>query len=356
MKKLLVIAILIFSIVLLSSCANNKVDEPGKPNTVPPETKVPLTIKDYFAFKENTKYVYEGSGNEYASYNVLVDYLTENLVQIRSDNGGTEMVKVLENKDGMLAMLLSRGESYYRENLTQNPSSNPEILLKEPLVKGTTWTLADNRKRSISNVDVEVTTPSGSYKTLEVTTEGKQDKIIDYYAPNVGLVKSVFSSNELPAGNEVTSTLSKIEENVPLTQTVEFYYPNVNEDKLYFVNKQLSFNTNDITKVIFEKTFKESPKEGLGEVLSPNVKIKSLYLNKDNIIYVDFTKELVSEMNAGSGYEGMLLQSITNTFGKYYGVDKVYITVEGNPYSSGHIMMKKGEFFTVNFKNSIELK
>jgi len=61
-------------------------------------------------------------------------------------------------------------------------------------------------------------------------------------------------------------------------------------------------------------------------------------------------------MNAGSSYESLILQSITNTIGTYYGVDKVYITVEDKPYVSGHIEMKKGEFFTVNLTNSVELK
>ena len=151
---------------------------------------------------------------------------------------------------------------------------------------------------------------------------------LDYYAPNVGLVKSLYVAE----GMEVSTTLSKIEKNVKFTQDVNFYYPNVDEDKLYFVNKKLSFNTNDITKIILEKAFKDLPKGNLGKVLSPNTKIKSLYLNKDNIVYVDFTKELTSEMNAGSGYESMILQSITNTLGTYYGVDKVYITIEGSPY------------------------
>ena len=359
MKKLLIISLL-FSLVLLSSCANKNAVKPSEQNSVSennkstlPETKLALTIKDYYFFKDNTKYVYEGKGNEYASFNILVDYIKGNRVQLRSNNGGTEMVKVLENKDGELTMLLNRGECYYREDLTQSPGNNAEIFLKELLKKGTTWTLADNRKRYISNVEVEITTPLGNYKTLEVTTEGKDDKILDYYAPNIGLVKTVFTSK---GGLEVSSSLSKIENNVPLTQTVKFYYPNVNGDKLYFVNKQLSFNTNDITKIIFEKAFKDLPKGDLCKVLGPNVKIKSLYLNKDNMVYIDFTKELVSEMNAGSGYEGMILQSITNTLGTYYGVDKVYITIEGNPYASGHIVMKKGNAFTVNFKNNVELK
>lgn len=123
------------------------------------------------------------------------------------------------------------------------------------------------------------------------------------------------------------------------------------------MNKQLSFKTNDITRIIFENAFKDLPKGDLAKVLGPNVKIKSLYLNKDNrVVYIDFTKELLSEMNAGSGYESLILQSITNTIGTYYGVEKVYITIEDNPYASGHIEMKKGEFFTVNLTNSVELK
>lgn len=345
MKKFLLIISLILSLVFLSSCAD-------KNNTNPGNGSGTAKINDYYPFKENVKYVYEGMGNEYASYNTIVDYIEGNRIQTRTNNGGTEMVKVLENKDGQLTMILQRGECYYRENLTQNSGDKSEIILKEPLTKGTEWTLSDNRKRSITNVGVEITTPSGTYKTLEVTTEGKDDKIVDYYAPNVGLVKTVFTSN----GTEVSSTLKKLEENVVLTQTVKFYYPNVDGNTLNFVQKQLSFKTNDITKIVMENAYKELPKGNIGKVLSANAKINSLYLNKDNMVYIDFTKELVSEMNAGSGFEGMILQCITNTFGTYYGAEKVYLTIEGNPYSSGHFLFKKGETLSVNLNNCVEIK
>ncbi|HBV88862.1 MAG TPA: hypothetical protein DEF42_19995 [Desulfosporosinus sp.] len=350
MKKIFVI-LLLLALLVLNGCTNKNEIKPPIENSNPQESKQSLTIKDYYTYKENTNYIYQGEGNEYASYNVFVDYIEGNRVQIRSNNGGTETVQVLENKDGELNLLFVKGETYYRENLTQSPVNKNEILLKEPLVSGTNWTLADGRKRSITNVAVDVATPSGTYKALEVTTEGEDNKIQDYYAPSIGLVKTIFTSNEYV----VTSTLSKIENNVPLIQTVRFYYPNVNDDKLYFIDKKLSFKTNDLTKIIFEKAFKELPKGEISKVLSPNVKIKSLYLNKDNMVYVDFTKGLVSEMNAGSGYETMILQSITNTLGNYYGVDKVYITIEGSPYASGHYMMKKGEFFRVDLKNSVKL-
>ena len=80
MKRLLLIISLLLSLVFLSSCANKDAVKPSgevvKPSeeakTTSPETKAELfTIKDYYAYKENTKYVYEGKGNEYASYNVF---------------------------------------------------------------------------------------------------------------------------------------------------------------------------------------------------------------------------------------------------------------------------------------------
>ena len=275
--------------------------------------KLQLTIKDFFSFKENTKYKYEGKGNEYASYNVLVDYLTGTRVQLRSNNGGTEVVKVLENKNGELRLIVSKVECYYRENFTSIINNKPEILLKEPLIKGTTWTLTGNRKRYISNVEVYVTTPLGKYKTLEVTTEGKNEKTLEYYAPNVGVVRTVFISN----AGQVSSSLSKIENNVLFIQSLEFYYPNIDEININYVYKQLKFKTNDITRMKIETAYKELPEGDIFRVLSPNAKIKSLYLNKDGMVYVDFTKELVSEMNVGAAYEVQVLQCITmNLCGK----------------------------------------
>lgn len=358
MKRFSLVLCLFLMLAFLISCTNNNAQSSSKQgsetltnNSSQNSGAVP-TIKDYFSYAANTKYIFEGQGNEYAAYSVFVDYIVDNRVQTRTNNGGTETVKVLENKDGELAVVFSKHECYYRENLTASNADQKEVLLKEPLAKGTAWTLADGRKRSISNTNVDIMTPAGSYKALEVTTEGKDGMTLDYYAPNVGLVKTVFTSN----GSEVTSTLTKMESNIPFVQTVKFYYPDAAAKKIVFVNKQLSFNTNDVTKAKLEAAYKDLQNLAISKALSINAKTKSLYLNKDNMVYVDFTKELVSEMNAGSGVESMILQCITNTLGVYYTAEKVYITVEGSPYSSGHISLKKGEFFTVNLKDCFELK
>lgn len=386
MKKILINTAIVLSIVLLSGCgiadkakqdnSNNvkiesdttKIEEntsPEKEDTEkapveteeksqekPQESSESKTIKDYYPAVEDVKLTYEGSGNEYASYTSWVDYKKQDRVQIRTNNGGTETVRVIEYKKGQLKVIFSQGETYYREDLTSKPSNTDEILLKEPLVKGTSWSLKDGSKRYISKVNVDVSTPSGNYKAIEVTTENKESQTLDYYAINVGLVKSIFKSK----GSEVSSTLSKIEKNSALVQNINFYYPNVNDGKIYFVNRKVSFKTNDITKITLEKNLKNLPEGELGTVLSKNVKIKSLYLGKDNMVYADFSKELIDEMNAGAGYEVMILDCITNTLGDYYGVDKVYITVENKLYSSGHIIKEKGEYFKVNTEGAIGIE
>ena len=72
-----------------------------------------LKIEDYYPVKENTRYVYEGTDNEYASYNVMVDYVNESKVQQRIDNGGTVMANIVKIADGKLTRSYSRGEAYY---------------------------------------------------------------------------------------------------------------------------------------------------------------------------------------------------------------------------------------------------
>lgn len=359
MKKYILTLGFVLLFTLLTACnkSTGKITESTSPTQEtteavgPKETSTPskpeLTIADYFPLRANVNYIYEGKGNEYASYNLITDYIKDDRVQVRSNNGGTELVEVIEYKDGKLTKVFSKGEVYYRENFIANTEGEPEILLQEPLVKGTEWTLPDKRRRYISNEAVEIETPYGTFQALEVTTEGKDGTVLDYYAMDIGLVKTVYSDGT----NEVTSTLSDIKENVPFTQTIRFYYPNVDKDAIYYEDKEISFYTNDITREKIEEAVKNLTESDYEPVISPNTKIKSLYLNKDNIVYVDFSKEFVSEMNAGTSYESAILQCITNTLGNYYNVKEVYITIEGKPYESGHILMKKGETFKVNMDN-----
>ena len=72
---------------------------------------------------------------------------------------------------------------------------------------------------------------------------------------------------------------------------------------------------------------------------------------EENSVHIDLSKDFIDEMNAGAGMESMILQSLTNTLGSYYGVQEVYITIDGGQYESGHIIIQEGEPSLVNFNN-----
>lgn len=306
-------------------------------------------VADYFPIKENTKYIYEGYGNEFASFQVFTDYASENKVQKRVDNGGSVLVNVYEISDEKLVRKFFRGETYYRENFLEEQDEEQEILLMEPLKKGTSWKLPDGRQRSITGVNTEVETPMGKFKTVEVSTEGNDSITIDYYAKDIGLVKTIFQTE----GMEVSSSLKSIEENSSNIQSVQFYYPD-ESGKIYYKTKQVPFRTNDRTANILEKAYKESVGETSGVVLTTNAAIKSLALDDGNKVRLDLNSDFLTEMNAGAAFETAILQCIANTFCHYYDAEELILTIEGKPYESGHIIMQENEAIRANYEGVFE--
>ena len=322
--------------------AATQIDVPNLATAATPAKVTVGALRDYFPVMPNTRYVYEGAGSEYASYDVFLDYSQGARMQQRVDNGGTVTARVIEVKDGAAKLIFSRPEAYYRENFLKSKANASEILLKEPLRAGTKWKLADGRERRIRSVSAKVTTPSGTYQAVEVVTTSKDGTTTDYYAKNVGLVKSVFAYGD----TEITSSLGKIEKDVPFVQTLRFYYPDV-DGGVDSVEASVRFRTNDITRVVLAQAYRDALKNQSSEVFSKNTKINSLYLNRDGMVYLDLNRAFVKEMNAGSGYEAMILQSVANTFGQYYGVSRVLLTIDNSLYESGHIALKKGESLKV---------
>jgi hypothetical protein len=324
-----------------------------KPTVTKPAAVSHLTVEDYYPVLENTEYVYEGIGNEYAGFRLFMDYYNQGRkrYQIRKDNGATTMAEVMQIRDGRLSKVISKGEAYYNENLLEAKadSKGEEILLMEPFKTGTSWILPDKRKRYISNVDVKITTPTGNYRTIEVKTQDRDSVQKDYYARGVGLVKTI----TLGQGYEVSATLSKIKTNVAFVRKIDFYYPGVDE-KIYAKQKTLTFHTNDDPVHILQEALKKKPdNKNYLPLVSRNTRLNSIFLGDDNIVHVDFSKEFVEEMNLGSGYESLVLQCIANTLGEYYGVQKVLPTIDHKNYESGHIVLEKGETWDVDMESVV---
>lgn len=325
-----------------SAAPSPSVSTPAAPS---PSVTVPvITVGDYFPFTPNVIMTYLGSGNEFAGFVSHVDYINNGAIQLRTNNGGTESVGVYKIDSGALKKVFSQGETYYMYDYTaQNVMS--DILIMEPLAVGTTWTLGSGDQRSITGTNVTVVVPHGTYQALEVTTTYTDSVVKEYYAINVGLVKREFTSNSDPT-NPITSALQTITTGAPYNQTLRFYYPDFNNDRTAYVEKSLEFYTDDTLAAKFETEFKSVPAgSGLTPLMSQDTKINSLTFDMaTGVAAVDFSKEFITKMNAGTSLEGMLLDSVANTLGGYFQTNKVQISIDGGPYESGHFLFKTGEY------------
>lgn len=324
------IGLLLLLPVILAGCA-------AKDKTVPEKTGD--KINDYFPIVKDEKYIYEGTGNEFAGYTAYPDYTSKNSVQQRIENGGTVLARVYEIKGGKLIMKLSKGEVYYRENMLQKTDGSDEVMLMEPLAKGTAWTLKDGSERTITGTDIKVAAPYGTFSCIEVVTEGKDGTTIHYYAKDIGLVKTIFRTG----GMEVTSALKTVEKDAVGTQNVRIYIPDAADGRIYYVEREISYRTNYNTGKVLEKVCKSTVNEEYGQVFSDETAVNSLALGDENIVRIDVSASFTADMDAAADFEPLILQCIADTLGSYYNSGSVLLTVDGKPYQSKNIRMEEGQ-------------
>lgn len=328
--------------------------QPTAPASAEEPNTTPATAAGYFPYKENVHMTYKGTGNEYAGFETYVDYINNGAIQIRTNNGGTEIVSVYLIDDGALKKVYkSPEETYFRYDFTAQRTP-PEILLMEPLAVGTTWTLESGAQRSITATDAAVTVPYGSFKALEVTTTDTGSTIKEYYVLGVGLVKRVFTFNDNSSA-PVTSELENFEEGSPLNQNARFYYPDFNNNRVAYIDKTLEFYTGDNVTSKFEYEFKHIPSgSALSHVMSEAATLNSITFDMlTGVVTADFSKQFITGMNAGTTLEGMILSSVADTLGNYFQTDKVQITIDGGPYESGHFLFNTGDYLPLDSDKAV---
>lgn len=139
-------------------------------------------------------------------------------------------------------------------------------------------------------------------------------------------------------------------------EDAKIYYYDAVSDKIVYINTTIKVNDDNVAKVLVDE-LKKSPNTEISPSLSNEITLNSSSLDKDkSTITIDFSSNFVSAQNLGGGAESSILTAIVNTFGSYFNVENVVITLDGKPYSSGHILMNEGEAFKVNLNDAIELK
>lgn len=319
--------------------------EPGE--TLPEdETK---NARDYFPVLSDVKYTYTESGSGLIS-EVSVDYSSDDAMQLRIVCDGSVKTAVLAVREGEVFLTHPQKEEYFRQNI-MNSWNEGDIILKEPIEEGTQWPVKGGT-RKITSLSASVKTPEGMFDAVQVTTFLDGRTVTDYYSRGLGLVKSEIreeaSKDEAPildqeysSDNLNSSTafvLNSIQKNYVLTEEINYYFPDFKKMKVRSSAKKTKFHTNDITEQVLTHDYRNVV-YGDRPVLSNNSSINKVDVDLDNTLHVDLSSGFVDDMDVEAIYEGMILQSIANTMGRFFNAEQVRFTVESEDYRSQNIRM-----------------
>ncbi|MGI6412633.1 MAG: hypothetical protein ACOXZ5_03045 [Syntrophomonadaceae bacterium] len=168
-------------------------------------SEAPANIKSYFPLTVGSTWVYQGEGNEFASFSREVLFAKNNLAQIKEDNGGTVMAVVFQVNDEDITRVYFEGEVYNPENLleTNLPQNDNKTIIKAPIEVGTAWETSDGSSEII-DLKAKVHTPAGVFEDcLHVQTTGNDYLINEFFKEGIGMVKREYISGDF----RVTSSL-----------------------------------------------------------------------------------------------------------------------------------------------------
>ncbi|WP_368646083.1 GerMN domain-containing protein [Alkalibacterium putridalgicola] len=316
------------------------------------EVEQDLTV--WFPKFEDTLLDYEGEGNEFAPFTRYPQFVKDDSVQMVESTGGTDVVTIYEYSDEEVREVFVRPETYFREDFAdtglESEQDDFEIILQKPLEEGHSWESPTGSTSEITGVAVEKDLSFGKVTALEVTrTSENGSETVEYYAEDIGLVERIFKTEE--GENNVISTLDTRSENTPEEIPLTVYSVDDQAMGLDRTSVTMALYTNEPARLAMAEILRgQAPDTETAQIIAESTDINFMYLRQDGVVHVDFSTDL-ADMNAGSGVESMILQGIVNTIGGYYNVEEVLITLDNEPYESGHIALDEGETLSVDYSN-----
>ena len=162
-------------------------------------------LGDYFPMRKGNKWVYQGTGNEYASFSREVLFTEGNMAQTLEINGGADVTKIYQVTSNAVTEIFKQVEPSIPVNLLHEKANEQSILLKSPLSIGTKW---NDGKSQWEIVDTAATikTPAGTFTDcikVKSASSGDNSVMYQYYAKGVGMVEQDF----ITGGEKISSSL-----------------------------------------------------------------------------------------------------------------------------------------------------
>ncbi len=304
-------------------------NDEDSPTAANPDSLAPVSnnILDYFPFKENYVKRFEGSGSEYADFEMFVQYLEDDRIQLLSSNVLNQVVTIYEKHDNEVKIVFSQPDVSYREKMLDR-TGDIGTYLRGPVEVGTSWVNIDGKEMVITDVNIMVE----GYPSIEV----KSGDDLYYFGYQVGLVKQILNHADTP----IISTLVETIEGEPVDVNYLLYQY---EDGQWLQHQRTKpMLTNDIFRIVLQNDMIEN------NILPENTKINSMYKNRtDNRIYLDVSKEVYDDLESIEA-EKIRLQSLVRTVGTIYGSDSIYLWVDNSAYEGSYVTMAKNELLKIS--------
>ena len=325
------------------------------PTPTPTPTPVAYELESFLPLEDiHIRYESPDSSDYRETY---VEYTDEDshAVQHRvfSNSSSSPEVTVTYCEDGQLIQKRIKNSVGFTYNFLSEKGASQQVLLKEPLVEGNSWAV-EGGTRTITNTDHIIDMPLGAYRALEVTTEYTSGKrTVQYYVPDFGLVAEYsYEGGKLTGKLEAVST----DTDQGFTQLIRFYFAQPNTDSIKYENRSVTVKPNASMASRFVNQFRSVP-TGSGLFALDGISIRSIRRDSHGYIHVDFGESLTAIVsNVGRATENLLITALTNTFCDYYQTDRLYLTVEGQPYESPYRFLLEGEYFSPNYSKASPYK
>ncbi|MCL2855362.1 MAG: GerMN domain-containing protein [Defluviitaleaceae bacterium] len=351
MKKTLKFLILLIFVLILAACGNQNNDGSG--------------YSEFLPFRENLVLVYEvevagqGAGFTYTTFN---SFIRNNRMQrLLMVDDGTILIEIMEMVEGKLVGILSADNAGGRLSphldMTDQTGNMFNVVLPENTELGTRWSSNPNNPdamiREITSVGVSVSTPAGTFETIEVTTwlAAGIPSVRSYFAQGIGVVKEInYNTVGGVEANNTTRLLEIIEDG--LLGNMPIAFPDADGNLPLAL---VQFTTNNDLLDIFNDLLVQATQLVFGRQLPQDALISHIFINQStHNLHLDFYSGFLHVMQDVSDFETeeAILIAIVDTLGSLVNAAGVTITVEGAPYQGPFISFASMEFWQVGITGS----
>lgn len=287
--------------------------------------KSSISLDTYLPIVKDNIWYYENKKND-STLTSWVEFIDNDVMQIRFSDGKKSFVKVYIAEEEAIYEVATVEDVSIKENYT-TLRQYKNIVLKLPLVVGSSWVLLDGAVRTVTKVGGEYETPAGTEKGIEITTVHDDYTMKEVYAEKVGIIQVDYKSDE----DDYHFSLTKLQNNTAREEEVTLYIAQKKTGTLNKIKQNVSVMTNEEPRHFLTDLLNKVISADYITTISNGAIIDKIYLDDEDCLYIEMSQDFMDPIYNLAEQKGVIM-SLVQTLGHYYNAKYVAITIDGETY------------------------